>query len=119
MNSFLMGPSDYSGLHPADALSLVSDAGRLGLLQAYISAFSGSATALLGVATSWGLATTLTGVVTSSGILPGIRGGAIPQQSSGLLQRSFEVDGLGAELTGATSTETETVDVLGDGELLL
>ena len=24
MNSFLMGPSDYSGLHPADALSLVS-----------------------------------------------------------------------------------------------
>ena len=75
-------PSDYSGLHPADALSLVSDAKRLGLLQAYISAFSGSATALLGVATSRGLATTLTGVVTSSGILPGIRvgirGGAIP-----------------------------------------
>ena len=28
-------PSDYSGLHPADALSLVSDARRLGL-QAYI-----------------------------------------------------------------------------------
>ena len=28
MNSFLMGPSDYSGLHPADALSLVSDASR-------------------------------------------------------------------------------------------
>ncbi len=27
-------PSDYSGLHPADALSLVSDARRLGLLQA-------------------------------------------------------------------------------------
>ena len=27
-------PSDYSGLHPADALSLVSDAWRLGLLQA-------------------------------------------------------------------------------------
>ena len=26
---------------------------------------------------------------------------------------------LGAELTGATSTETETFDVLGDGELLL
>ena len=26
------GPSDYSGLHPADALSLVSDARRLGLL---------------------------------------------------------------------------------------
>ena len=75
-------PSDYSGLHPADALSLVSDARRLGLLQAYISAFSGSATALLGVATSRGLATTLTGVVTSSGILSGIRvgirGGAIP-----------------------------------------
>ena len=59
MNSFLMGPSDYSGLHPADALSLVSDARRLGLLQAYISAFSGSATALLGVATSRGLATAL------------------------------------------------------------
>ena len=30
MNSFLMGPSDYSGLHPADALSLVSDARRVG-----------------------------------------------------------------------------------------
>ena len=29
-------PSDYSGLHPADALSLVSDVRRLGLLQAYI-----------------------------------------------------------------------------------
>ena len=28
-------PSDYSGLHPADALSLVSDAKRLGL-HAYI-----------------------------------------------------------------------------------
>ena len=28
-------PSDYSGLHPADALSLVSDARRLGLY-AYI-----------------------------------------------------------------------------------
>ena len=27
-------PSDYSGLHPADALSLVSDARRRGLLQA-------------------------------------------------------------------------------------
>ena len=26
------GPSDYSGLHPADALSLVSDARRVGLL---------------------------------------------------------------------------------------
>ena len=29
------GPSDYSGQHPADALSLVSDARRLGL-HAYI-----------------------------------------------------------------------------------
>ena len=71
-------PSDYSGLHPADALSLVSDARRLGLLQAYISVSSGSATALLGVVTSRGFATTLTGVVTFSGILPGILGGAIP-----------------------------------------
>jgi len=26
------GPSDYSGLHPADALSLVSDARWVGLL---------------------------------------------------------------------------------------
>ena len=62
-------PSDYSGLHPADALSLVSDARRLGLLQAYILVSSGSAT-------------TLVGVVSTSGILPGIRvgirGGAIP-----------------------------------------
>ena len=62
-------PSDYSGLHPADALSLVSDARRLGLLQAYILVSSGSATALAGV-------------VSTSGILPGIRvgirGGAIP-----------------------------------------
>ena len=69
MNSFLMGPSDYSGLHPADALSLVSDARRLGLLQAYIIVSCGSATALVGV-------------VSTSGILPGIRvgirGGAIP-----------------------------------------
>ena len=62
-------PSDYSGLHPADALSLVSDARRLGLLQAYIIVSCGSAT-------------TLAGVVSTSGILPGIRvgirGGAIP-----------------------------------------
>ena len=62
-------PSDYSGLHPADALSLVSDARRLGLLQAYILVSCGSAT-------------TLAGVVSTSGILPGIRvgirGGAIP-----------------------------------------
>ena len=61
--------SDYSGLHPADALSLVSDARRLGLLQAYIIVSCGSATALAGV-------------VSTSGILPGIRvgirGGAIP-----------------------------------------
>ena len=88
-------PSDYSGLHPADALSLVSDARRLGLLQAYIivscgSATAlagvvtscGSATALVGVATTSGSATTLAGVVSTSGILPGIRvgirGGAIP-----------------------------------------
>ena len=88
-------PSDYSGLHPADALSLVSDARRLGLLQAYIIvscgsattlvdvvASCGSATALVGVATTSGSATTLAGVVSTSGILPGIRvgirGGAIP-----------------------------------------
>ena len=88
-------PSDYSGLHPADALSLVSDARRLGLLQAYIIVSCGSATALVGVVTSCGSATTLAGVVTScasstplsgvvstSGILPGIRvgirGGASP-----------------------------------------
>ena len=88
-------PSDYSGLHPADALSLVSDARRLGLLQAYIIvscgsatalvgvfASSGSATTLVGVATTSGSATTLAGVVSTSGILPGIRvgirGGAIP-----------------------------------------
>lgn len=61
-------PSDYSGLHPADALSLVSDARRLGLLQAQISVSSGSATALLGVVTSSGIL---------SGIWDGIRGGAI------------------------------------------
>ena len=75
-------PSDYSGLHPADALSLVSDARRLGLLQAYIIVSCGSATALIGVVTSCGSATTLAGVVSTSGILPGIRvgirGGAIP-----------------------------------------
>ena len=75
-------PSDYSGLHPADALSLVSDARRLGLLQAYIIVSCGSATTLVGVATSSGSATTLAGVVSTSGILPGIRvgirGGAIP-----------------------------------------
>ena len=81
-------PSDYSGLHPADALSLVSDVRRLGLLQAYIivscgSATTlagvvtscGSATALAGVATTSGSATTLAGVVSTSGILPGIRVG--------------------------------------------
>ena len=75
-------PSDYSGLHPADALSLVSDARRLGLLQAYILVSSGSVTALVGVVTTSGSATTLAGVVSTSGILPGIRvgirGGAIP-----------------------------------------
>ena len=58
-------PSDYSGLHPADALSLVSDARRLGLLQAYIIVSCGSAT-------------TLAGVVATRGSLVGIRGGAIP-----------------------------------------
>ena len=101
-------PSDYSGLHPADALSLVSDARRLGLLQAYIIvscgsatalvgvvstsgsatalagvvSTSGSATALVGVVSTCGSATALAGVVSTSGILPGIRvgirGGAIP-----------------------------------------
>ena len=74
-------PSDYSGLHPADALSLVSDVRRLGLLQAYISVSSGSATALLGVVSTSGSATTLLGVVATRGILSGIwvgiRGGAI------------------------------------------
>ena len=84
-------PSDYSGLHPADALSLVSDARRLGLLEVYIFASSSSATALLGVIASGGSATALTGVFTSGssattlvgafatrGSLVGIRGGAIP-----------------------------------------
>lgn len=75
-------PSDYSGLHLADALSLVSDARRLGLLQAYIIVSCGSATTLVGVVTSCGSATALAGVVSTSGILPGIRvgirGGAIP-----------------------------------------
>ena len=84
-------PSDYSGLHPADALSLFLDARRLGLLEVYIIASSGSATALVGVFASSGSATTLVGVVTTSGSatalagvfatrgsLVGIRGGAIP-----------------------------------------
>lgn len=71
-------PSDYSGLHPADALLLVSDARRLGLLEVYIFASSGSATALVGVFTSGGSATALTGVVATRGSLVGIRGGAIP-----------------------------------------
>ena len=65
-------PSDYSGLHPADALSLVSDVRRLGL-QIYICVSSGSATALVGVFASRG---SLVGI--RGGILPGIRGGAIP-----------------------------------------
>ena len=84
-------PSDYSGLHPADALLLVSDARRLGLLEVYIIASSssatalvgvfasgGSATAMVGVFTSGGSATTLAGVVATRGSLVGIRGGAIP-----------------------------------------
>lgn len=84
-------PSDYSGLHPADALLLVSDARRLGLLEVYIIASSSSATALVGVVASCGSATTLAGVVATcgsatalvgvvatSGSLVGIRGGAIP-----------------------------------------
>ena len=71
-------PSDYSGLHPADALSLVSDARRLGLLQAYIIVSCGSATTLVGVVTSCGSATTLAGVVATRGSLVGIWGGAIP-----------------------------------------
>lgn len=71
-------PSDYSGLHPADALLLVSDARRLGLLEVYIIASSGSATALVGVFTSGGSATALAGVVATRGSLVGIRGGAIP-----------------------------------------
>ena len=84
-------PSDYSGLHPADALLLVSDARRLGLLEVYIIASSGSATTLVGAFASSGSATALVGVFTSSGSatalvgvfatrgsLVGIRGGAIP-----------------------------------------
>ena len=71
-------PSDYSGLHPADALLLVSDARRLGLLEVYIFASSGSATALVGVFASSGSATTLAGVVAPRGSLVGIRGGSIP-----------------------------------------
>ena len=71
-------PSDYSGLHPADALLLVSDARRLGLLEVYIFASSSSATALVGVFASSGSATTLAGVVATRGSLVGIRGGAIP-----------------------------------------
>ena len=70
-------PSDYSGLHPADALSLVSDVRRLGL-QIYICVSSGSATALAGVFASRGSATALVGIVATSGSLVGIRGGAIP-----------------------------------------
>ena len=84
-------PSDYSGLHPADALLLVSDARRLGLLEVYIIASSssatalvgvfassGSATALVGVFASGGSATALVGVFATRGSLVGIRGGAIP-----------------------------------------
>ena len=71
-------PSDYSGLHPADALLLVSDARRLGLLEVYIFASSGSATALVGVFASSSSATTLIGVFATRGSLVGIRGGAIP-----------------------------------------
>ena len=84
-------PSDYSGLHPADALLLVSDARRLGLLEVYIFASSSSATALVGVFASRGSTTALVGVFASSssattligvfatrGSLVGIRGGAIP-----------------------------------------
>ena len=70
-------PSDYSGLHPADALSLVSDVRRLGL-QIYICVSGGSATALVGVFATCGSATALVGVVATSGSLVGIRGGAIP-----------------------------------------
>lgn len=71
-------PSDYSGLHPADALLLVSDARRQGLLEVYIFASSSSAIALVGVFTSGSSATTLAGVFATSGSLVGIRGGAIP-----------------------------------------
>ena len=71
-------PSDYSGLHPADALLLVSDARRLGLLEVYIIASSSSATALVGVVATRGSATALIGVFATRGSLVGIRGGAIP-----------------------------------------
>ena len=76
-------PSDYSGLHPADALSLVSDARRLGLLEVYIIASGGFATALVGVVSTsvfatGGSATALAGVFATRGSLVGIRGGAIP-----------------------------------------
>ena len=71
-------PSDYSGLHPADALLLVSDVRRLGLLEVYIIASSGSATALIGVIASSSSATALVGVFATRGSLVGIRGGAIP-----------------------------------------
>ena len=71
-------PSDYSGLHPADALLLVSDARRLGLLEVYIFASSSSATALVGVFATCDSATTLIGVFATRGSLVGIRGGAIP-----------------------------------------
>ena len=70
-------PSDYSGLHPADALSLVSDVRRLGL-QIYICVSSGSATALVGVFATCGSATALAGVFATRGSLVGIRGSAIP-----------------------------------------
>ena len=75
-------PSDYSGLHPADALSLVSDVRRLGL-QIYICVSSGSATALVGVSATCvfatrGSATALAGVFATRGSLVGIRGSAIP-----------------------------------------
>ena len=71
-------PSDYSGLHPADALLLVSDARRLGLLEVYIIASGGSATALVGVFATSSSATALAGVFATRGSLVGIRGGAIP-----------------------------------------
>ena len=83
-------PSDYSGLHPADALSLVSDVRRLGLqiyicvssgsatAMAGVSATCGSATALVGVFATRGSATALAGVFATRGSLVGIRGGAIP-----------------------------------------
>ena len=71
------GPSDYSGQHPADALSLVSDVRRLGL-QIYICVSRGSATTLAGVFATRGSATALAGVFATRGSLVGIRGGAIP-----------------------------------------